>query len=98
MGVTNLGDLLANSRKERNNKESQYQDILQHLRDALKDSEAEVRAAAAKALGVIGDTRTIDELKAASQDESAEVRAAAVEALGKIGATMKHSIEVTANL
>ncbi|MCB9436101.1 MAG: HEAT repeat domain-containing protein [Anaerolineales bacterium] len=98
MGVTNLGDLLANSRKERTNKEGQYQDIVQHLRDALKDGEAEVRAAAAKALGSIGDTRTIEDLKEALKDESAEVRAAAVEALGKIGATMKHTIEVNANL
>lgn len=89
MGVTNLGDLLASSRKERTNKEGQYQDILEHLRSALKDTEAEVRAAAIKAIGLIGDTRTIEDLKAALKDESAEVRAAAAEALGKIGSTMK---------
>jgi HEAT repeat protein len=43
-----------------------------------------VRAAAAEALGPIGDARAVTPLKGALQDADADVRAAAAQALGKI--------------
>ncbi len=94
MSVSNLGDLLASSRQERASAENMYQDIFQSLVDMLGDDEADVRAAAAKALGVIGDKKAIDSLKTALKDDEADVRAAAVEALGKIAALMKNNVAI----
>jgi HEAT repeat protein len=51
---------------------------------ALKDENSDVRQAAAKALGKIGDPRAVEPLIAALSDESSDVRYAAAEALGKI--------------
>lgn len=48
----------------------------------LKDEQASVRAAAAKALGETGDSRVIDPLIITLKDEQASVRAAAAMALG----------------
>jgi HEAT repeat protein len=88
MALSNLGDLLASSREERATAETIYKGILQDLTEAAKDESTAVRAATAKALGIIGDKKVVAILKEALKDSEADVRAAAVEALGKIAATM----------
>jgi HEAT repeat protein len=55
------------------------------LLKALGDADAKVRAAAAAALGAIGDAAAVPVLLEALDDADAEVRWAAVEALGEIG-------------
>ena len=55
------------------------------LTAALEDASGSVREAAARALGEIGETRTVPSLIAALDDAEEEVRHATVEALGKIG-------------
>jgi HEAT repeat protein len=52
---------------------------------ALKDPAGEVRAAAAEALGKIGDGGAISALSQALLDQDSRVRAAAARALGEIG-------------
>jgi HEAT repeat protein len=52
---------------------------------ALHDEEQNVRCAAAKALGEIGDLKAVKPLMAALEDNFNDVRVAAAEALGKIG-------------
>lgn len=91
MTVSNLGDLLANSREERLNAETVFKGILQDLLEMAKDESPAVRAATAKALGIVGDRKVVPTLKEALKDGEADVRAAAVEALGKIAATMIHN-------
>lgn len=51
----------------------------------LKDSNREVRAEAAKALGELGDPRAVDPLIPLLKDEVKLVRARAAEALGTLG-------------
>jgi HEAT repeat protein len=55
------------------------------LVDALKDSAAEVRLAAAEALGKIGDASIIPILNQVLSDDNSHVRAAAARSLGEIG-------------
>jgi HEAT repeat protein len=57
---------------------------------ALRDPVAEVRLAAAEALGKIGDTDAIQALNQAMQDTDSRVRVAAARALGEIGAKQSH--------
>jgi HEAT repeat protein len=52
---------------------------------ALNDEDAEVRAAAAEALGKLGDVRAVDPLEEALNDESAAVKLRATWALEKLG-------------
>ena len=58
--------------------------IVQALIAALRDSDAEVRLAAAEALGDLEDRRAVPGLVAALRDGSSEVRHAAVHALGHL--------------
>jgi HEAT repeat protein len=94
MSVSNLGDLLAKSREERTSTETLYSEILDLLTESLKDKEAEVRAAAAKSLGLLRDKKSIPALKKALKDEEAEVRAAVVEALGRYAALISGNVVV----
>ncbi|MCS7179459.1 MAG: HEAT repeat domain-containing protein [Anaerolineae bacterium] len=55
------------------------------LAEALQDAEAEVRQAAAEALGAIRDPAAVGPLVEALRDADAGVRQAAEEALEKIG-------------
>ena len=55
------------------------------LIQALRDSDREVRACAAVALGELGDRRGVEPLIAALKDESEQVRRRAAEALGELG-------------
>lgn len=57
------------------------------LRNALWDSNADVRVAAARALGRLGDARAIDPLVRAQSDADMHVRSAAGEALRLLGHT-----------
>lgn len=94
MSVSNLGDLLAKSREERTSSETLYSEILDLLTDSLKDDEADVRAAAAKSLGLLRDKKSIPALKEALKDKEAEVRAAVIEALGRYAALISGNILV----
>lgn len=96
MSVSNLGDLLAKSREERTSSEELYSEILDLLTESLKDDEAEVRAAAAKSLGLLREKKSIPVLKDALKDKDAEVRAAVVEALGRYAALISGNIVVDA--
>ena len=72
------------------------QDVMQDQRDwekametspllgALRDSDTEVRLAAAEALGKIGNANTVVALNQALQDKDSRVRAAAARSLGEI--------------
>lgn len=55
------------------------------LREALGDIDFDVRAGAAKALGRLGDTGSVDSLIGALLDQEWSVRAAAACALGRLG-------------
>ncbi|MBD1928143.1 HEAT repeat domain-containing protein [Trichocoleus sp. FACHB-90] len=66
------------------------------LLQVLQDSNAMVRASAAKALGKIGSEDAISALLIALQDSSAMVRASATEALGKVGSEDAISALLTA--
>ncbi|NDJ86346.1 MAG: HEAT repeat domain-containing protein [Chloroflexi bacterium] len=92
MGFMSLGDLLASSREERLSAENLYKDIVETLIEMAGDDEAEVRAAAAKAMGMIAEKKVVPALKEALKDADKDVRAAATEALGKIAARMQGSI------
>lgn len=59
--------------------------ILARLVSALRERDAELRRAAAKVLGEIGDARGVGALRHALWDEDRTVRVAAAAALGKIG-------------
>jgi signal transduction histidine kinase len=61
------------------------------LIDVFKDADGTIRAAAAEALGKIGDIRAVEPLIDALKDTHHSVRRAAAEALGKIGDT--HAVE-----
>jgi HEAT repeat protein len=56
------------------------------LRASLRDSNADVRARAAHALGLIGDADSLDDLMAALGDADWPVRAMAAKALGRLAA------------
>ncbi|HIJ74548.1 MAG TPA: hypothetical protein HPP83_10650 [Candidatus Hydrogenedentes bacterium] len=58
-------------------------DLLPRVIDALKDEDARGRAAAAEALGTMGDARAVKYLVAALKEEDAGVREAAAEALAR---------------
>jgi HEAT repeat protein len=58
--------------------------VVAALLEALKDTHAEVRRAAAHSLGQLGDRRATAGLISASRDDDAEVRAAATESLGDL--------------
>lgn len=61
------------------------EDVLEPLLRALAgDSAAEVRAAAAQALGRVGDVRAVETLIAALADEAPEVRTGAAASLGDL--------------
>ena len=62
---------------------------LDKLIENLKSEDEEVREAAAKALGEIGDARAVEPLIKALRDEDGDVREAAAEALKKLD----HDIE-----
>ncbi len=51
----------------------------------LKDDESDVREAAAKSLGQIGDSRAVEALAETLEDDESDVREAAAEALERIG-------------
>jgi HEAT repeat protein len=68
----------------------QSSDCAGPLVEALCDPIAEVRLAAAEALGKIGDTTVIPDLIAALQDSDSRVRAAAARSMGEIGAGDPH--------
>ncbi|PWH12861.1 MAG: hypothetical protein DDG58_14935 [Ardenticatenia bacterium] len=53
---------------------------------ALRDEDADVREAAAQALGKLGDAQAVPTLSAALRDENADVRRVAAQALVQIGA------------
>jgi HEAT repeat protein len=58
--------------------------VVEPLLTALKDENSEVRLAAARALGEIGDPQAVEPLLAALKDQHSSVRRAAAEALGRI--------------
>jgi HEAT repeat protein len=67
--------------------------VIPLLEEALKDSDHEVRSAAALALGKVGDWREIKVLIAALHDRERSVAEAAVLALGLLGeASVEHSL------
>ncbi|HID99598.1 MAG TPA: hypothetical protein EYP59_04825, partial [Thiotrichaceae bacterium] len=55
------------------------------LIELLKDENADVRNYAAKALGYLGDSKTVDALIALLKDENIKVRNSATKALGNLG-------------
>lgn len=61
------------------------QNVLLALVEALTDKVSSVRAAAAKAIGKIGDTQAHEQLMVALKDSSQDVREAAASALNKLG-------------
>ncbi len=68
----------------------QNSDCAGPLVEALCDPVAEVRLAAAEALGRIGDAGVIPDLIAALQDSDSRVRAAAARSMGELGARDPH--------
>lgn len=68
----------------------------QTLSAALKDASAEVRAAAADAVGWTGDPAAVDALIAQLDDASGEARAAAARALSRIGPPAKRAVATLA--
>lgn len=90
-----LSDLMRSSRDERQNAEELYKELLEDIIGMVKDDEAEVRAAAAEALGKLGDREAIPHLTALLKDDEAEVRKSAVEGLGKLAAEIARSGKLT---
>ena len=70
-------EAIENARKKKDSK------AIPFLVEGLKDSNSDVRKAAAWALGKIGDSSAIPALKAALKDSDSDVKKAAMEALGK---------------
>ena len=64
---------------------SEVPDSAKPLIAALQDPGAEVRLAAAEALGKIGNASTISMLNQALNDDDSRVRATAARSLGEIG-------------
>lgn len=91
MSISNLGDLMRSSRDQRASTEQVYKDLFEGILSTLKDDDKEVRAAAAKALGSLGDRDAIEPLQEALKDDESEVRKAAVEALGEIAKAIAKS-------
>ncbi len=86
-----LSDLMQNSRDERKNATELYKELLDEIIEMAKDDEAEVRAAAAEALGKLGDRDAIPHLRELLKDKEADVRKSAVEGLGKLAAEISRS-------
>jgi HEAT repeat protein len=59
--------------------------VFKALGAALRDEEAEIRAAAAFSIGILGGRGLVKELTAALQDLESDVRGAAASAIGKVG-------------
>jgi HEAT repeat protein len=59
--------------------------VYQALGKALRDEDREVRESSALALGILGGSPALRDLKAALQDPVPDVRAAAATAIGKVG-------------
>jgi HEAT repeat protein len=64
----------------------EQKEAIASLLTALRDPAAEVRLAAAEALGKIGDTSVMPALTQALQDPDSHVRASAARSMGEIGA------------
>lgn len=90
-----ISDLMAGSRDERKNAEELYKELLNDIIAMVKDDEAEVRAAAAEALGKLGDREAIPHLKELLKDDEGDVRKAAVEGLGKLAIEIARSGKLT---
>ena len=71
-------------------------DASQTLSAALKDTSAQVRAAAADAVGWTGDPAAVDALIAQLDDASGDARAAAARALSRIGPPAKRAVATLA--
>lgn len=91
MSINNLGDLMRSSRDERQSTEQLYKDLVEDITAMTKDDEAEVRAAAAEALGKLGDRDVIPTLKELLKDDEADVRKEAVQGLGRLAAEINKS-------
>ena len=63
----------------------QRHDSVSPLLKALQDPVADVRLAAAEALGKVGDASVVPTLTQALQDSDSRVRAAAARAIGEVG-------------
>lgn len=68
-------------------------DAIPALQEALRNEDADVRQAAAWALGEIGDPQAVPALQEALKDEDADVRRAAAEALGEIARALRPAAE-----
>lgn len=83
--LSRLRDEGGGSRTSLGSSESEQRDSLRGLVTTLSDPAAEVRLAAAEALGKLGDSSVIPALTKALQDRDSRVRAAAARSLGEIG-------------
>ena len=63
MSINNLGDLMRSTRDQRKSAEDLYKELFDAVVEAIEDEDAEVRAAAAEALGILADRDAIPHLK-----------------------------------
>ncbi|MCX5964592.1 MAG: HEAT repeat domain-containing protein [Cyanobacteria bacterium] len=75
----------------------QAQSVISELSSLMQDENADVRFAAAKALGKIGSKEVVSALAQALQDKDENVRFASAEALVKVGTDAKDAIPALTN-